>query len=143
MPTNITQSSRKTWREHLSEPRVALYDEKRRLWGFFFPETAAMLAVHSAREWYALARRLLAEQPEPLPLYLLLPYQDDARGVRGKFYLSPWPEGPDVQSPPMSPEEQAELWRRIKEPGKTLSFEEVMDLLDQPDEDLDREIGGT
>jgi hypothetical protein len=107
-------------------PRIALFDERRRLWGFFAPEDAAMLSAHSAAEWYTLARELLKEQPEPRPRFMVIPFHNGA--VRGKFYLNPWPEGAAPAQAPshFSPEEEEKMLRDLETPGKTMTLEELL-----------------
>lgn len=127
--TNTGQSSqRETWRKSLQEPYVALYDEKRRLWGFFMPEGAAMLKSRSPAQWYALARDLLAEHDRSQRL-VIIPF-DDGRGVRGRFFVTPWLDGPEPAPPQFTPEELAEMHRRATS-GKFLTTEEFMAELDR------------
>ncbi len=116
------------WRELFKLPRIALYDEHQRIWGYFLPEQSAMLKTRTDQQWYELARRLLAEQPDGTLRAYSIPYEDDK--VRGEFFLTPWTEESD---PPvrMSPERINELTRTSGDSGKTLTFEEVMDSLDR------------
>ncbi len=80
---------------------VGLFDERRRIWGFFTPEDAAMLKTRTEAEWYSLSRKLLAEHPTPPGKLAVIPYEENAGKVRGRFFITPWSDKP-VALPPCS-----------------------------------------
>jgi hypothetical protein len=131
------------WREVIKLPRVMLYDERQRLWGFFLPDEASMLKKHSSQEWFAIGLQLLAGRPTTSERLLVIPFEDDAESIRGKFYLTPWSDAPCPPPPGLTEEEIAELNRSLNEPGTRLSWDEFMDQLDRDFLEDDPENGET
>ena len=121
-----------------------LYDERQRIWGFFIPADPAILKSRSAEEWYHIARKLLGDEPiKDTMSSVIIPFVDDTGKVDGEFYLCPWSDTPEAPPAPLTPAEVADLCRAADEPGNSLSFDEVMDALDEIIEEDDKENGET
>jgi hypothetical protein len=129
---SVPRKQKRTSEEISKMPSMPLYDEQRRLWGFFFPEDAAMLKTRTAEEWFRVARRLLDDEPaRKSEVSVSIPFAEDSGKINGKFFLCPWPDVPDPPPTPLTRAEVEELCRMADEPGKSLTFDEVMEELDQ------------
>jgi hypothetical protein len=109
-------------------PYVGLWDEKRRLWGFFTPEDAGMLKAKKPEEWYALARKLLAEHTSGWVKLIVIPYEEKDGQVRGRFVLTPWSDRP-VTPPTFTEQELDEMEAMCNEKSQMLTPEEFRELV--------------